>query len=139
MEEEQKPLIVFGKAENPDVAPIRTPPDIPDTDMLKGRRIRTIAPGSTTLLKKRSVLKEKLPLFFTAVVQVTFVAMNVLFISHKMVVPMLITGFMISLVWTLNVKRVAFGGWWDRITYATGAMVGTGLGYLISASIIKVL
>jgi len=84
-----------------------------------------------------SKLKERLLLFITAVCQVTFVAMNVQFISSHKIMPMLITGFMISFVWTLNIKRVVFGGWWDRIIYATGAMIGTGLGYLISSSIIK--
>ncbi len=76
--------------------------------------------------------KNKWALFLTALVQVTFVAMNVTFIAHQRIVPMLMTGFMISLIWTINVKRVALGGWLDRITYATGALVGTGLGYLIS-------
>jgi hypothetical protein len=74
----------------------------------------------------------KWQLFITALIQVTFVAMNVTFIAYQQVIPMLITGFLISLVWTINVKRVAFGGWTDRFVYATGAMVGTGVGYIIS-------
>ena len=76
--------------------------------------------------------KSKWALFLTAMVQVTFVAMNVTFIAHNRIVPMLLTGFMISLIWTINVKRVALGSWWDRITYANGAMFGTGIGYFIS-------
>lgn len=76
--------------------------------------------------------KTKWTLFLTAMVQVTFVAMNVTFIAHNQIIPMLLTGFMISLIWTINVKRVALGGWLDRLTYANGAMVGTGLGYFIS-------
>lgn len=76
--------------------------------------------------------KQKWILFLTAMVQVTFVAMNVTFISHAQIIPMLLTGFMISLIWTINVKRIALGNWMDRITYANGAMVGTGLGYIIS-------
>lgn len=75
-------------------------------------------------------------LFLTAMLQVTFVAMNVLFISKGMWIPMLITGFMISLIWTLNVKKIAFGGWMDRFVYATGAMCGTGIGYFLSSYII---
>ena len=71
-------------------------------------------------------------LFLTAFTQVTFVAMNITFISKGMIIPMLLTGFMISLVWTLNVKKVAFGTWIDRIVYATGAGLGTLLGYYIS-------
>ena len=76
--------------------------------------------------------KSKWALFLTGLLQVTLIAMNVSFISHGQIIPMLLTGFMISLIWTINVKRIAIGGWLDRLTYANGAMVGTGLGYLIS-------
>ena len=71
-------------------------------------------------------------LFITALFQVTFVAMNTVFITSGRIGLMLATGFMISLVWTLNVKKVVIGGWNDRFTYATGAMVGTGIGYFIA-------
>lgn len=84
-------------------------------------------------------LKEKWALFTTALLQVTFVSMNVVFISGQHIIPMLVTGFLISLIWTLNVKRIAFGTWVDNITYAIGAMTGTGLGFLISKEIIKML
>lgn len=84
-------------------------------------------------------ITEKYGLFLTALFQVTFVAMNVTFIANRQIVPMLLTGFMISLIWTLNVKRVAFGGWTDRIVYAFGAMGGTGLGFLISHQLTKIL
>lgn len=67
-------------------------------------------------------------LFFTALLQVSLVAMNVIFISNGKIIPMCITAFGISFFWTLNVKSVAFGGWGERITYATGAMVGTLIG-----------
>lgn len=77
-------------------------------------------------------IKSRIILFLTALLQVTFVAMNTVFISNQKVAPMLATGFMISLIWTLNVKKVAFGDWTDRFIYATGAMCGTGLGYLIA-------
>lgn len=87
----------------------------------------------------RRFIKNKYQLFLTALFQVTFVAMNVTFIARAMIIPMLLTGFMISLIWTLNVKKVAFGGWTDRITYATGAMVGTGFGYYISHLITQII
>lgn len=77
-------------------------------------------------------LLSKWQLFLTALLQVTFVAANVQFIAHGKIIAMLITGFLISLIWTLNIQKVAFGGWVDRITYATGAMFGTGIGYYLS-------
>lgn len=71
-------------------------------------------------------------LFITAILQVLFVSMNVVFISKGMVLYMLASGFMISFIWTLNVKKVAFGGWRHRFIYATGAMIGTGMGFYLS-------
>ena len=74
----------------------------------------------------------KLKLFITALLQVTMVSSNVVFISEKMLIPMFITGFLISLIWTFNVSKVAFSNLNDKICYATGAMCGTGLGMLLS-------
>lgn len=82
---------------------------------------------------------QKLYLFLTATLQVALVSMNVVFISKSMVVPMLITGFGISFIWMLNVKRAAFGGWTDRFIYSFGAMTGTGLGFLIVKFLIQIL
>jgi len=42
----------------------------------------------------------------------------------------LIVGSLISLVWTFNVKRAAFGDWGTRMIYCTGAMAGTATGLL---------
>ena len=80
---------------------------------------------------------ERSELFLTALFQVCFVAMQPLFIIHHKILPMLITGFLISLIWTFNVKKVAFGNLKDRFAYAMGATVGTGIGYLISNWLIQ--
>lgn len=71
-------------------------------------------------------------LFLTALLQVSFVAMNVTFISKGDVASMLTTGFLTSFVWTFNVKRIAMGTMKDRLAYSFGAMAGTGLGYYLS-------
>ncbi len=84
---------------------------------------------------EKSTRQIHIAIFFTAMLQVTLVAMNTIFISHGLIIPMLVTGFGISLVWTLNVKKIAFGTWTDRIVYASGAMVGTGIGYFIATLI----
>ena len=64
-------------------------------------------------------------LLATAFVQVVFVAMNTVFIAHYKLLPNLLTGFLISYVWSWNVKRVAFGDHGDRLAYATGAALGS--------------
>lgn len=71
-------------------------------------------------------------LFLTALMQVAFVAMNITFISKGLIIYMVVTGFLISLIWTFNVKKVAFGGWYDRFAYALGAATGTLAGYELS-------
>jgi len=86
-------------------------------------------------MRKRAT--KKAILFTTALTQVMLVAMNVRFIATGQVVAMLIIGFLISLVWTFNISKVAFGTIWDKVTYATGAMVGTGIGFWISHLITK--
>jgi hypothetical protein len=83
-------------------------------------------------------MKSNIMLFTTAAMQVALVSMNVLFITKGAIIPMLITGFLISLVWTLNVKKIAFGMWRERIIYASGAMFGTGVGYWISNLLLEI-
>jgi hypothetical protein len=48
---------------------------------------------------------------------------------------------MISLIWSWNVKKIAFGTWNDRIYYASGAafgsVAGAYLGHIVSTLINK--
>lgn len=78
-------------------------------------------------------------LFLTAMTQVMLVSMNVVFIANDQIVATLITGFSISFVWTLNIKRIAIGTRGDQFVYATGAMCGTGMGYYLSKFLITIL
>lgn len=77
-------------------------------------------------------------LFLTALLQVSLVSMNVVFISKDHFILMLITGFGISLTWSYNVKKIAIGSTADRIVYALGAMVGTGIGYYIAKQFVLI-
>ena len=66
--------------------------------------------------------------------QVSLVALNTYQLANREWVGALIVGFMISLAWTFNVRRAAFGSFIDRLIYASGAMAGTATG-LIAAGI----
>jgi hypothetical protein len=79
----------------------------------------------------------KFKLFLTGFLQVIFVAMNTVFIAHYFLWANALTAFMISLIWTYNVKKVAFGDVADRWAYATGAMIGSVLGNIIATAFIK--
>lgn len=60
--------------------------------------------------------------------QVVFVAMNTVFIAEYQLLSNLVTAFLISWVWSANVRRVAFGDRLDRIFYAGGAAAGSLVG-----------
>jgi len=81
--------------------------------------------------------KTRRELFITALLQVSLVSMNIAYVSRGYLVAMGITGFLISFIWTLNVRKVAFGDFYDRISYSAGAAVGTLFGYFISHYITK--
>ena len=81
----------------------------------------------------------KLRLPLTGFAQVYFVSVNTYFLAHEMYAGVLIAAFIISLVWSFNVKRVAFGTWPDRLMYAGGAALGSVAGLASSAMIAKVL
>ena len=71
-------------------------------------------------------------LFGSGFVIVCLVAMNTYQVAHNHYVGALVVGFLISLLWTFNVKRVVIGSWRDRVAYAVGAAFGTVAGMAIS-------
>jgi hypothetical protein len=70
--------------------------------------------------------------FLYAWLQVSLIALNTYQIASGEWAGALLVGFLISFVWTFNVKRVAFGCWKVRILYSTGAACGTGTGILLA-------
>ncbi len=80
-------------------------------------------------------MKDKIKLFFAAFSQVCLVSMNVVFISKGLIIPMICAGFMISFLWSGNVRKIAFGGMRDRLYYSFGAAVGGYVGYIVSNAI----
>lgn len=78
-------------------------------------------------------------LFATAFLQVFFVAGNTVFLSEKNVAGVAIFGFMISFLWTANIKKVSCGTMQDRLIYSTGAMLGGLAGMSMSSFITQIL
>lgn len=68
-------------------------------------------------------------LFTTGFLQVFFVALNTWLITQRNFAGVLIVSFLISFIWSFNVKKVAFGSIRDRVIYSLGASFGglTGL------------
>jgi len=78
-------------------------------------------------------------LFTTGFVQVFFVAINTYFISKGIYIGVFVCGFMISLVWSWNIKRISISTFTERIYYSLGAATGSVTGLLVSTYIVKLL
>jgi hypothetical protein len=76
-------------------------------------------------------------LFITGFVQVFFVAINTYFISKGFYLGVFFCGTIISLIWSWNVKKIAFGTFKDRIIYSVGAGFGSLFGLIISMLFLK--
>ena len=86
------------------------------------------------------VNKLNLELFGTGLLQVILVCLNTYQIATYAVTksPLLlgaivVIGFLISFIWTFNVKKVAFGNMSNRVSYALGAATGSGVGVTIGS------
>ena len=75
-------------------------------------------------------------LFTTGLLQVFFVVINTYFISKGYLLGIIICGFIISFIWSHNVKKIAFGSEYDRFIYSLGAMSGSLIAYFLGKIII---
>ena len=82
-------------------------------------------------MKEETTRRKYLKIMFYGFLQVFLVSINVYQISHSMYVEAVFVGFLISLVWTFNVRSVSLGGWPERLTYAGSAAVGTIFGMML--------
>lgn len=64
-------------------------------------------------------------IFLTGFIQVLLISLNTAQISHGHILGATIVSFLISWTWTANVRRVSSGTTKDRLSYASGAAVGT--------------
>ena len=78
----------------------------------------------------------KLKIFSTGFLQVFLVVINTYFISKSYLLGIIICGFLISFIWSHNVKKIAFGTEKERLIYSLGAMTGSVLAFYIGKIII---
>jgi hypothetical protein len=70
-------------------------------------------------------------LLIAAILQTGLASLNVYQIANGKYLQAAIVGFFILLIWSYNVKKIAFGTLLDRIVYSIGGSIGTGLGIII--------
>lgn len=75
-------------------------------------------------------------LLLTGFLQVLLVAVNTVLLARANYIGVTAVSFLISFVWSWNVRKVAFGGMTDRVLYSTGAALG-GLSGLYLGGIIS--
>ena len=83
----------------------------------------------------RSDIAARVGLFSTGFIQVYFVAVNTYFLATEFYAGVLFAAFVVSFVWSFNVRRVAFGSLTDRVVYSLGATAGS-LAGLWSSSLV---
>lgn len=76
--------------------------------------------------------KESFKILLTGFTQVALVSCNTYQIANKQWVGILIVGFLISLCWCVNVKKISIGTTKDRLLYCTGAAIGSVVGCLLA-------
>jgi hypothetical protein len=78
-------------------------------------------------------------LFITGFIQVFFISVQTYLIAHKYYYVIIPVGFLISLIWTYNVKKVVFGTITDRVLYSLGASLGAFTGLILTVELIKII
>ena len=91
-------------------------------------------------MKKKINLNTEL--FLTGLMQVILVGLNTYQIAiyaktrhSEILIGICIVGFLISFLWTFNVKKVAFGNMSNRVYYSIGAATGSIIGVVIGSLI----
>lgn len=84
-------------------------------------------------------MKHKLSLFVTGTIQVYFVAINTYFLSKEFYIGVTFAAFMISMIWSYNIKKIAFGTLTDRVLYSLGATLGSVAGLATSKALTNIL
>lgn len=74
--------------------------------------------------------------FLSGYAQVLLVAGSTVFLSAQFASGVLVTGFLISLLWTINVRN-ALAGWPARLAYCIGASFGSLSGMYLSNYILN--
>jgi len=82
-------------------------------------------------------MNDYLKLFITAFIQVYLVAISTVCLAKSFYIGVAIASFFISFTWTFNVKKIAICNTLERITYSSGACIGSLLGLLTTKLFIR--
>lgn len=79
---------------------------------------------------------KRLSLTMTGFVQVVCISANTVAIAAGHLWAVAVLGFLISYIWSHNVRKVAFGDELDRVAYSAGACAGSIIGMVAAHMVI---
>lgn len=79
----------------------------------------------------------RVKLFSSGLLQICLVTSNVYLISLGMMWAIFLMSCLIAFTWTWNIKKIAFGDFFDRISYSFGAGTGAILGLYLVKLLVK--
>lgn len=77
-------------------------------------------------------MNARIKIFITAFIQISLVSVNTIFLAKNRPELVFLAAFGISYIWTMNVKKAAFGSEMDKIVYALGAAIGSVFGMYLA-------
>jgi len=84
-------------------------------------------------------MESKIKLFVTGFMQVLFISVNTSFISKDMYLGVVGSSFIVSYLWSINVKKISMSSIYDRTVYSLGASIGCVSGMFLSKLISELL
>jgi hypothetical protein len=70
--------------------------------------------------------------FFQSFFQVGLVSVSTILITKHLYIGIFVVAFLISLLWTFNVSRLAISSLKEKLTYSLGAGIGAVCGVLLT-------
>jgi hypothetical protein len=70
-------------------------------------------------------------LFLNGFIQVFFVSINTVLVIKNNFIGIFICSFLVSFIWSNNIKKIVFSNSIERIKYALGASFGSIIGILL--------
>lgn len=81
---------------------------------------------------------KNIKLYLSGFLQVFLVSANTVFLSNLFYVGVFVFGFLISWIWSWNVKKISVSNNIERFSYSIGAASGGLIGVLFSKNIINI-
>lgn len=63
---------------------------------------------------------------------ILFATLSTWFVAHDRYLLAILAGFILSIMWTINIKQIALGKWKERFVHAFGGAFGTASAFVMT-------